>query len=113
MAQVGFEMIIFSFGSGFQLETSDPAYLAKVKAQVAYANSKGIEVGGYDLICLDRGHGGYGGNVGDQWATVGADGSFGADACFASGWYDKLHDLVSNFINATGGTRSLSAPLAV
>ena len=40
-----------------------------------YAKSKGIEVGGYDLICLDRGHNGYGGNVGDEWVTVGEDGT--------------------------------------
>ena len=41
MAEVGFEMLIFSFGSGFRLETSDAAYLATIKAQVAYAKSKG------------------------------------------------------------------------
>ena len=28
------------------LESADPAYLAKIKAQVEYAHSKGIEVGG-------------------------------------------------------------------
>ena len=55
-------MLIFSFGSGFRLESADPAYLASIKAQIDYAKTKGIEVGGYDLICLDRGHGGYGGN---------------------------------------------------
>ena len=127
MADVGFEMIIFSFGSGFNLETADARYLATIKRQVSaytrarisahalimdaprasclqvdYARSKGVEVGGYDLICLDRGHGGYGGNVGDEWVAVGVDGSLKADACFASGWYDKLHGLVTNFIRQTG-----------
>lgn len=103
MAEVGFEMLIFSFGSGFRLETSDPLYLAKIKEQVAYATSKGIEVGGYDLVCLDRGHGGYGGNVGDQWCAVDAHtGGLTVDACFASGWYDKLYGLVDHFINTTG-----------
>jgi hypothetical protein len=102
MAAVGFEMLIYSFGSGFNLETSDPAYLAQVQAQVAYARSKGIEVGGYDLICLARGHGGYGGNVGDQWDRVLDDGSLGADACFASGWVDKLNNYAYGFINLTG-----------
>jgi hypothetical protein len=58
-------------------ETADAAALARVKAQVAYANARGIEVGGYDLICLDRGHGGYGGDVGPQWDRVLADGSLG------------------------------------
>jgi hypothetical protein len=101
MAAVGFEMLIFSFGSGFNLETADAGALAKVKAQVAYAQSKGIEVGGYDLICLDRGHGGYGGNVGDQWDAVMGDGSLGQDACFASGWVDKLNEYAYGFINLT------------
>ena len=102
MAATGFEMLIYSFGSGFNLETADPAYLAQVKAQIDYARSKGIEVGGYDLICLDRGNGGYGGNVGDQWDRVLDDGSLGADACFASGWVDKLNAYAYGFINETG-----------
>eukprot|EP00746_Dinoflagellata_sp_MGD_P020930 gnl/MRDRNA2_/MRDRNA2_14879_c0_seq1.p1 gnl/MRDRNA2_/MRDRNA2_14879_c0~~gnl/MRDRNA2_/MRDRNA2_14879_c0_seq1.p1 ORF type:complete len:566 (-),score=92.93 gnl/MRDRNA2_/MRDRNA2_14879_c0_seq1:71-1666(-) len=102
MVEVGFEMLIFSFGSGFTLETSDPSYLAKIKGQIDYAKQKGIEVGGYDLIVLDRGHGGYGGNVGDEWVAVHSDGSLGVDACFASGWFDKLHTYVDSFINATG-----------
>jgi hypothetical protein len=102
MAATGFEMLIYSFGSGFNLETADPAYLAQVKAQIDYAHSKGIEVGGYDLICLDRGNGGYGGNVGDQWDRVLDDGSLGADACFASGWVDKLNNYAYGFINQTG-----------
>ena len=44
MAEVGFDMLIFSFGSGFILESADPAYLRRIKAQVAYARAKGIEV---------------------------------------------------------------------
>ena len=44
MAEVGFEMVIYSFGSGFTLETANATYLAKIKAQVDYARSKGIEV---------------------------------------------------------------------
>lgn len=102
MAATGFEMLIYSFGSGFNLETADPAYLAQIKSQIDYAKSKGIEVGGYDLICLDRGHGGYGGNVGDQWDDVNADGSLGQDACFASGWVDKLNSYAYGFIIQTG-----------
>lgn len=51
LVATGFEMLIYSFGSGFDMESSDPAYINKVKAQIAYAKSQGIEVGGYDLIC--------------------------------------------------------------
>lgn len=66
MALVGFEMLIFSFGSGFNLENADALYLDKIKAQIAYAKTKGIEVGGYDLICLDRG-----GAAHPQWNAQG------------------------------------------
>jgi hypothetical protein len=104
MAATGFEMLIYSFGSGFNLETTDPTYLAQVKGQINYAKSKGIEVGGYDLICLDRGNGGYGGNVGDQWDRVLDDGSLGADACFASGWEAFLGAAFLDFAAATGVT---------
>lgn len=92
MVEVGFDMLIFSFGSGFTLESADPMYLAKIKKQVDYAKTKGIEVGGYDLICLDRG------GVNPAWQAGGDEGNL----CFASGWYDHLNTLVANFINATG-----------
>ena len=41
----------------------------------------------YDLIDLARGHGGYGGNVGDEWDCVDySSGDLTSNACFASGW---------------------------
>eukprot|EP01060_Flectonema_neradi_P008462 TRINITY_DN16041_c0_g1_i1.p1 TRINITY_DN16041_c0_g1~~TRINITY_DN16041_c0_g1_i1.p1 ORF type:complete len:737 (+),score=116.67 TRINITY_DN16041_c0_g1_i1:52-2262(+) len=93
MAEVGFEMFIYSFGSGFDLESQDPAYLNKIKAQIQYAHSKGIEVGGYDLICLQRGS-----TVPKKYQAVGHE----ENACFASGWYDDLNAMVLNFVNETG-----------
>ena len=60
-----------------------------------YAKNFGIEVGGYDLICLDR-------NVDDYLEAVDANGHSIGDACFASGWYDYLRDIVINFVNVTG-----------
>ena len=44
-AEVGFEMVIMTFGSGFDIENEDPAYLAQIKELVDYAHSKGIELG--------------------------------------------------------------------
>ena len=42
----------------------------------------------YDLIDLARGHGSYGGNVGDEWDCVDlATKNLTSNACFASGWY--------------------------
>ena len=90
MADVGFEMMIYSFGSGFDMESNNTDYLKRMALDIAYANSKGIEVGGYDLIVWTRG-------VQNAWMDVGADG-----ACIASGWYDYLLERVVNFIDYTG-----------
>jgi len=46
LADVGFEMLIYSFGSGFDMESNDTKYLAQMKADIAYANSKG------DNLCI-------------------------------------------------------------
>lgn len=48
-AETGFEMVILSFRSGFDMENSDPAYLAKWKEINDYAKSKKIELGSYSL----------------------------------------------------------------
>lgn len=48
-AEVGFEMVILSFGSGFNSENDNPAYLAKWKRINDYALSKGIHLGSYSL----------------------------------------------------------------
>ncbi len=49
-AEVGFEMVIMTFGSGVNLESEDAEYIARVKADADYAHSKGIELGGYSLL---------------------------------------------------------------
>ena len=48
-AEVGFEMVILSFGSGFNSENDDPQYLNKWKQINDYATSKGIHLGSYSL----------------------------------------------------------------
>jgi len=48
---------------------------AQMKSEIAYANSKGIEVGGYDLIVWTRG------GVPEEYVAVGGQG-----ACIASSW---------------------------
>ena len=90
MHEVGWESLVLSFGSGFRYEMKpDDPYIRTLKANVAKATALGIEVGGYDLTVLDRGHHGYGGDVGAQWDRV-DNGTLKADACYASGWRDKL-----------------------
>ena len=49
-AAVGFEMLILSFGSGFDMENERPATLEKARNYAAYAHQKGIEIGSYSLL---------------------------------------------------------------
>lgn len=53
-ADVGFEMVILTFGSGFDIENTSPAYRAEMKRFAAYAQSKGVELGGYSLLSSRR-----------------------------------------------------------
>ncbi|MFO1460670.1 MAG: alpha-galactosidase [Verrucomicrobiota bacterium] len=49
-AAVGFEMLILSFGSGFNLEKEDPKTLEFARNLSAFAHSRGIEIGSYSLL---------------------------------------------------------------
>jgi hypothetical protein len=49
-AEVGFEMVIMTFGSGFNPENEKPDYLAQIKSLADYAKTRGIALGGYSLL---------------------------------------------------------------
>jgi hypothetical protein len=53
-AEVGFEMVILSFGSGFNIENEDPAFLDTWKGVADHARSKGIDIGSYSLLSSRR-----------------------------------------------------------
>ena len=98
-AEAGFEMIIYSFGSGFQLESRDATYVALVKANIDYAQSKGIEVGAYGLISWTRDPGSYN----TSWSCVDpTTGKKTGNAFFGKGWSSYLTDQILWFANATG-----------
>jgi hypothetical protein len=99
-AEVGFEMIIYTFGSGLNMESEDPAYLARIKADVDYAHAKGIEVGAYSLLAsrsvspdvdvINPATGKTGGAI------------FGNSPCLASDWGEDYFRKIKNFIEVTG-----------
>ena len=99
-AAVGFEMIIYTFGSGLNLESEDPAYLAQIKADVDYAHSQGIEVGAYSLFSSRR--------IDDandviNPATGKTGGAiFGNAPCLASVWGTNYLRRIKHFIETTG-----------
>lgn len=49
-ADVGFEMLIMSFGSRFNIEDNSRENLDKMKKYADYARSKGVDIGGYSLL---------------------------------------------------------------
>lgn len=49
-SQTGFEMVILTFGSGFDFESRQDAYRQRYGELTHYAHSKGVALGGYSLL---------------------------------------------------------------
>lgn len=99
-ADVGFEMIIYTFGSGLDMENEKPEYLARIKADVDYAHSKGVEVGAYSLFSSRR--------IDDANDVInpatGRPGGaiFGNAPCLGSRWGTNYLRQIKHFIEQTG-----------
>jgi hypothetical protein len=91
-----FEMVIISFGAGFNLESTDPVYLAAMRNISDYAAAKGIEMGGYDLLAHTRGRGG---NASAE--CIGPDGRPDGSTCLASQGSDDVFMHINNFVDKT------------
>lgn len=101
-AEVGFEMIIYTFGSGLNAESEDPAYMARIKADVDYARSKGLEVGAYSLFSsrrIDDANDVINPKTGKTGGAI-----FGNAPCFGSPWGTNYFRKLTNFIARTGLT---------
>ena len=99
-AEVGFEMIIYTFGSGLNMENTSPEYLAKIKADVDYAHSKGLQVGAYSLFSsrrIDDANDVINPQTGKPGGAI-----FGNAPCFGSVWGTNYYRQVTEFIAKTG-----------
>jgi len=96
-AEVGFEMVILTFGSGFNIENNSAEYLAKMTDYVKYAKSKGIEIGGYSLLASRRVGGGH-----DVVMPEGQRPKFGNSPCLESQWGQDYFDKLYAFYRKTG-----------
>lgn len=99
-AEVGFEMVIMTFGSGFNMENIKPDYMAHMKELVDYAHSKNIELGGYSLLASRR--------ISDEHDVInpqtGKTGGaiFGNSPCLCSRWGIDYFEKITTFIEKTG-----------
>jgi hypothetical protein len=98
-AEVGFEMVILSFGSGFNAENKDPAYLEQWRDLAAHAASQGIDLGGYSLLA-SRSVGG--GN--DVVSPPGESPTFGKSPALTSPWGLAYFETLRKLYETTGFT---------
>lgn len=101
-AAVGFEMVILSFGSGFDLESRDPALLERARSWAGYAKGKGVEIGSYSLLSSR--------SIGPETdvidAATGRPGGamFGSAPCLESEWGQAYFRRLIDFHGSVGFT---------
>jgi hypothetical protein len=96
-AETGFEMIILSFGSGFDIEDTTQANLERFKRLADYAHGKGITLGGYSLLAsrsIDSDN--------DVVMPEGKTPVFGHSPCIGSKWGEEYFKKLYSFIKYTG-----------
>lgn len=99
-AATGYEMVILSFGSGLNMENESEENYAKFKALVEYANSKGIELGGYSLLSSRW--------ISDEVDVINPETGkrggmiFGSSPCLSSDWGYDYFRKIKKFYEKTG-----------
>jgi hypothetical protein len=96
-AEVGFEKVIMTFGSGFNTEDTTPKNIDWMKMLADYAHSKGITLGGYSLLAsrsIDKEN--------DVVMPEGKTPRFGNSPCIESEWGQKYFEQLYNFYEKTG-----------
>ncbi len=98
--EVGFEMVIISFGSGLDMENEDPIYIESFKDLTDYAHQRGIELGGYSLLASRR--------ISDEHDVInpetGKTGGaiFNNSPCLGSEWGHEYFRKLAQFFEMTG-----------
>ena len=94
-AEVGFEMVIMSFGSGFNFESRDQKYWDAYKELAEYGKAKGIAIGAYSL--LDS----RGANPGSD-NTQGCPVMYGVMPCLGATWGQGYLKNIAEFSKYAG-----------
>lgn len=96
-AEIGFEMVIMTFWSGFEAEDNSPENLARMKKLADYACSKNIALGGYSLLAsrhIDKEN--------DVVLPKGQSARFGNSPCVESKWGQEYMDKLYHLYGTTG-----------
>ncbi len=102
-AEVGFEMIILTFGSGFNIEDRSDTNLARFREYVEYGRSKGIDVGTYSLLSSRRVTPAGDNCINPATGSPGGEGMMhGGTPSLASGWGQNYLATLKRFYEETG-----------
>lgn len=99
-AEVGYEMIILSFGSGLNMEDESEENYEKFRSLKEYANAKGIELGGYSLLSSRW--------ISDEVDVINPETGkrggmiFGSSPCLSSEWGYDYFRKIKKFFDKTG-----------
>ena len=96
-AEVGFEMVILTFGSGFNIEDDSLDYIEKMREYADYAREKGVEIGGYSLLAsrhIDEAN--------DVVSPPGESPTFGNSPCLCSEWGRDYFTKLYRFYTKSG-----------
>lgn len=94
-AEVGFELVVMTFGSGFNYESTDPAYRAGIKELADYGGSKGIALGGYSLLASR-------GAAKPEDNTQGIPARYGVMPCLGAVWGSNYLASLKSFMAEAG-----------
>ncbi|MEM8713742.1 MAG: alpha-galactosidase, partial [Planctomycetota bacterium] len=100
-AEVGFEMVILTFGSGFDAENRDPEYVASMARLSALAEEAGIELGGYSLLSSRRIEPAADNCIHPETGEPGAD-IHGSCPSLTSGFGQRYFATLRSFYESTG-----------
>ncbi len=100
-ADVGYEMVNFSFGSGFNAEDESEENYDQMKKYAAYADQKGLKIGTYSLLASRR--------ISDEHDVVnpktgkpGGFATFGNSPCLGSSWGQEYFRKMYKLFRETG-----------
>ena len=99
-AEIGFEMVILSFGSGLNMEDTSPENIAHYKALADYAHSRGVQIGGYSLLAsrsISETEDVINPKTGKTGGAI-----FGSSPCLGSKWGIAYFEHIRTFLEKTG-----------
>jgi hypothetical protein len=100
-AEMGYEMVNFSFGSGFNPENESEENYQQMKKYAEYANEKGIKIGTYSLLA-SRSISEKDDVINPKTGKRGGFATFGNSPCLASEWGENYFRKMYKMFSETG-----------